>query len=541
AITVKGKLPTDASKATLLAVVSNGGVASQSTDTSSKSNFKLKVSGKDARLLFTIKNKSVPVLWAVLKGKKVLPVKKAIKKKICGNQNVFGLTVIKKNVKGKKQKILFTVVSSSEGDPSYVYVKRIKNGKNKNKKLKLKKLVDKSVKVSLNSDCSPLGNALTLGLVRNSSSARVLASSPGDADSDGMPDEVDVDVDNDGVMNNYDTDYSTPANSFMIFTNLKVSMPETLNTHVLPSVSTDDIDTLLQTHQTMAIEVKGDEDSGDTSELDCGTLNYCSAGGTGKKLEDGSDFPGTAGGANDSDGDGLGEITKGSTNDFQLQTGASSSDISAGDTITQIVTTSDGKETTYTASLQFVFYSTPAVKSIVFNEGDASEKTFTPTYPVSEGDEGTTSNPIQVSADASGNITMKITVYRPQRPGITAAGEASVMDIGNSLISIDIPNAPSDGSSSGNGPGGCPVTSYTESDPDLEISGEKLQDTAGDYDSSSTDSDGNTTVTFTVDLTSCLASASETFDVGEKVSLDIAFSSTAGDNAAQKIWLERTS
>ena len=82
---------------------------------------------------------------------------------------------------------------------------------------------------------------------------------------------------------------------------------------------TSQIDTTMQNAATLAMQVKSDAVSAtQTAELDCGGLTYCSTGGTGKKLEGNTDFPGTAGGANDSDGDGNGTMTRGNTGDFQV-------------------------------------------------------------------------------------------------------------------------------------------------------------------------------------------------------------------------------
>ncbi len=355
--------------------------------------------------------------------------------------------------------------------------------------------------------------------------------STGDVDGDGLMEALDVDDNNNGVIDNYDTTPVTqPTNTFRIFSNFKLSIEESLNLHAT-GLSTALLDAAMQKIQTLAIGVAGA--TGETTELDCGGLTYCSAGGTGTAPpEGGSAFPGTAGGTFDADGDGFGTITKGATGDFQLRTNAKSSAISAGDTLIERVTGADGVERQIPGILNFVFTSTPAIKSFAINGG--VEQTID--YTVANRD-GSMDRCILVPP--TGTVAVTITGWRPQRPGVAAAGEGTYVDIGNSKITIDIPNSPipTSGSGGGPGPGNCAVSAYSESDPNLSIGGDSLQDNKGDVDANSSN-----TYQFTVDVTLCLATGRSgpiTWNTSEKLTIEVQFRSQDGDNASQRICLKR--
>lgn len=358
-----------------------------------------------------------------------------------------------------------------------------------------------------------------------------LASDPLDNDGDGAPNEADIDDDNDGVTDNYDGggESSGTGTTFRVFSNLKVEMPQSLNVNAV-SVTQAQIDSLMEANTTLAVQVQAT--GADTSELDCAGLTYCSAGGTGVALNGSTAFPGAAGGANDADSDGLGEITAGGTGDFQLRTGADAASIGTGDLLTQLVTSGGTTSSTATAMLGFTFNTTPAVKTIAINTDPAT----TITYPVSNTDAGTANNCFV--APSAGDISVTLTAWRPQRPGIPAAGEGTYVDIGNSIITVDIPNAPcptgTSGGCSGNGPGNCGTARMTESDANLETSSGLMRDTASD-----TDADAANTYTFTLDLTGCLTDGGVSWAPGEKVFLDLQMRNEVGDNAAQKFCIQR--
>lgn len=350
-----------------------------------------------------------------------------------------------------------------------------------------------------------------------------------DADSDGLVNALDSDDDGDGILDNYDdSSSSSGSSSFNVFSNFKLSIDQSLNLHAT-GLSRDRIDRAMQNVQTLAIQVAGG--TSDTVELDCGTLGYCSSGGTGTGLASNQPFPGTSGGTFDSDGDGLGTIVRGGTGDFQLKTGATSRTIAAGDTLVERVSSS-GTETALPGIINFIFLSTPALKSVSVNGGAAETINYAST-PI----KGSQQNCF--AAPATGAVTLAIVGWRPQRSGVTDAGEAEYVDIGKSLITADIPNGActSGGSCAPQGPGNCAGSAYSTTDSNLEVSANGLNDKKADSDADSTN-----TFSFTLDLTGCLSSAPSgavSWSAGQTISVDVQFKSNDGDNAAQKFCVTR--
>lgn len=535
AISIKGKKPSGADKSVLIPI-SSGSNSTSNLELSSSSKFKFKTSSKKARVAFLVDNTTVPTVLAIKKGKKVYSVSSARKKGICDDDGAVALTVAKKTFPDSKYAFL-----TLNGETATAYLK----GGTKKAPLKtLLKKVDKSVTASLlDSSCNLEGNAANQGLSSNSgsSSLGILADdNSGDSDSDGLPDLIDSDADNDGVFNNYDSDFDSATENFHVFTNFKVQIENTINTNTGVTPTKSELDSLMASTTTVAMEVKADETNDEESELDCGDLSYCSTGGTGSVGfgSEQSDFPGVAGGTLDPDSDGDGTMEKGGTGDFQLRTGAASDEIAGGDTFTQIVTDADGKETEYLASLQFVFASTPALKSLTLNPGDSSEATTTFSYPLNSSSPGTTNNCISVTENTDGDVVLRIVAWRPQRPGVEAAGEGDYVDIGNSRIGIDIPNPPctlgGGGGCSGSFSGRCVAANYSTSDSNLSIGSELLTDLKAD-----SDADPANTFTFDINVTDCLATGSETLDSGESLFLDLQLSNDVGDNSAVKFCVQR--
>lgn len=369
------------------------------------------------------------------------------------------------------------------------------------------------------------------------SSLRVAAASfPGvratasDADADGLSDSVDSDDDGDGTLDNYDSSTSSPSTTtFRVFSNFKSEIDQTLNVNAIPTLTTTQIDDALKAYQTLAIAVSGNPT--DTVELDCGTLGYCSSGGTG--TTGGQPFPGAAGGTFDSDGDGYGSISKGATGDFQLTTGATSSQIGAGDTMIQKVTAASATTSSdLTGILNFTFVTNPAVKSIGTTvESLTVDYTATPRNG---------SRQRCLLAPASGAVTLEITGWRPQRPGNSTLGEATYMDIGKSSIVLDIPNGPCSspsGSCAPQGPGQCAGASYSTTDANLTVSAGGLEDKTEDQAASTSN-----TYSFSVNLDTCLSSAPSgaiSWTSGQTLFVDLQFKSQYGDNAAQKFCITR--
>ncbi|RIL11190.1 MAG: hypothetical protein DCC75_02810 [Proteobacteria bacterium] len=458
------------------------------------------------------------VILAIKSGGKFYTWNKAKKEKRCKGsaRAIYGA-----KVKGASLNIGVLKVKASSG---FAYTtKALKAGE-----------MDKAATGTVNNQCVPTGNAATLGLgtpdaqaIRKRKGISIKAEGD-DPDSDGLPSIVDVDDDNDGIQDGYDSDksFTNPpsgevATELRVFSNIKPEIQSSLNAYV--QTLTDDAVNALVRNSNLAIQVAG----GSTlaTEMDCGALSYCSSGGTG--TSNAQPFPDSF----DSDSDGKGTITPGGTGDFQLTTNANKDQIGAGDLLIQEVDNGDGTTTSITAMLNFIFNTTPAVASLTMGA-----TTVTPVYPAVDNMLGSLNNCWE--APSGWDKKLVVTAFRPQRPGITGAGEGSLVDVGNSRISIDIPNSPcsalNSGGCSGQNSARCSLDSYTESDDNLEREGEGLKDLRGDQDTDTDNPDGNQ-ITFTVDLSTCL---SETWDSGEKLPIDLQFSNDVGDNAAQKFCIK---
>jgi len=356
------------------------------------------------------------------------------------------------------------------------------------------------------------------------------SSGNGDGDKDGLHDVVDVDNDHDGVSDNYDSTSNDRVRvgadglGFVVFSNLKIPLEESLN---LFSTGLDSarIDTALTAYQTLAMGVAGDPTNpARETELDCTGLSYCSAGGNGAAISSvTAPFPDST----DKDRDGLGTIRPGPTGDFQLKTGATFAQIAAGDVLTQLITEpGTGRVTRVPGMLNFIFVSTPAIKTVTTALG-VNQIDYAVTPPL-----GSTSNCVAVPSTGPVNVTIE--GFRPQRPGVKAVGEGTWIDIGGSTITVDVPNAPF---SSSPGPGNCRASSYGTTDPNLALDPQGLVDRAPDRNASATN-----TYTFTINLTDCLAGnpgGPLPWNSGEPLLVDLQFRSVYGDNAAQKFCVQR--
>ncbi|MCB0333777.1 MAG: hypothetical protein KDD55_09785, partial [Bdellovibrionales bacterium] len=480
-----------------------------------------------------------PIVFGIKRNNRTFTVNQAISRGICSKSNVSALTVTRRRLRGARFKL-----GRRNNTNAYAYLSRASGSDSL--RVKVRQAAERATSVTVNSDCSPTGNATNLGIQIGSQSEGIVlrAGSIGDVDADGMPDSLDSDVDGDSVINNYDGDFEAGnlPGTFYVFSNLKTGIENTLNSNVGDEPTQDDIDTLLQSTSKLAMEIKGNGDNGDVSELFCGNLTYCSAGGTGTLGEEATAFPGTPGGENDTDSDGLGEMSpQPPANDFQLKPGATSDELQAGDSFVQIVSGGGGETLKFFQKLNFVFLGTPAITQITIHPGKSDESTTQFSYPLANGAAGTNGNCIlfEPSADDA-SLTFEITAYRPQRPGLEDLGEASFVDIGGSDVSIDIPNEPcsSNPCSVTRTPNVCPVSTYTESDDNLSIVGERMLDGASD-----SDADPAHTLRFTADIKSCLAGTSDTFDAGEQLDLGLQFRSVSdmagSDNAAINLCFRR--
>lgn len=365
-----------------------------------------------------------------------------------------------------------------------------------------------------------------------------------DRDLDGLPGAFDVDDDGDLVLDNFEkkaggaslasfADEESPGppgppagdegQVVRVFSNLKVSMDKSVNANA-SSVTDTDIDNLVSQNQTLAIMIA----AGGAVELNCTGLSYCSPGGSGKNMSTGVIDPNAAPAfpdASDADGDGFGTIEAGITGDFQLFTGARSSEIGSGDTFVEIVTSSSDSVTEVPGVLNFAFVTVPALQTWSTSAGSG-----TIVYPVPSNAPGTLNNGIPVPAD--GKVTLNF--WRPQRKAIPGSGEGTnLVDIGKLLYTISIPNEPIGAPPSGGGPHDCKISSYSAIDPNLKAGDRSLEDQVDDQPSDSANS-----LTLTIDINDCLGSISWTS--GQVLGVDITASTQDSDNAAQKIYFTRS-
>ena len=153
------------------------------------------------------------------------------------------------------------------------------------------------------------------------------------------------------------------------------------------------------------------------------------------------------------------------------------------------------------ASIEFIFATVPALVSY----SDTAGNSATVSYPVAEGGPGAGPNPFPIAAGTDGHIVLTFTLWRPQRTPIPSeAGEW--IDIGG--LAYAVPHIWVSGFDLLDQPGnlpGCPQSAYSTSDPNLTpitvAGGANLLDSASDQSANAANK-----ITFTLDLTECLAS-----------------------------------
>jgi hypothetical protein len=389
---------------------------------------------------------------------------------------------------------------------------------------------------------APIG-ARRFGLVRSKPPRRPPR---GDRDLDGIPNPLDIDDDGDRMLDDYDRTSGArtsavggtfPDGSHLdITTDLGGSgtLPEG-QVNVNGGSSDVQVAAAQQEFGRLGLPWIGiDPGSG---ELDCGTLVYCSARGTGRFQVSG--VPGAPGFDRataplfpeccDSDSDGLGSFTAtqfpgGPTWDggnMTLFHGATDGQISAGDVLI-LRGTVNGTPVESAKSVGFVF-STHAVIA-AYTDGQGNSSAFS--YPY-------TGSPAPVRVGPSGDAVVTLRVWRPQRRRIAGdPGEGEWIDVGNLIYSAEAvlaqPGAPG---------GPCPQSSYSALDPNLipdqsaaghtgppTYGAPRFFDVRGDQPSSPQNS-----FSFTLNLTDCLASHGQSMSTTVPTDVVIwAFSETPG-------------
>jgi hypothetical protein len=363
---------------------------------------------------------------------------------------------------------------------------------------------------------------------------------PGDSDVDGVPNALDIDDDGDLVLDDFDQSTGAQAaqtqQQFHISSLLVLPIQFTVNVNA-GSTNAEIEDGLANTageHSggRLAIEpVSGDS----PAELDCGgTVNptpppprvgglvYCSTGGTGRVFQGGvefSDWPRFPDDY-DLDVDGFGALDGVGS----LSHGARSDQIRTGDLLIQRVIR-DGVESVFTATIQYIFVTGPALVSWSDTAGHAG----TVSYPA-------TADPVTVAPGSDGNIVLTLTLWRPQRKRIAAdppAGpgdSAEWTDIGGLTYNVGISHIEDSGP--GNG-AQCPQDAFSTTDPNLAAVPPGSPN--GGFVDLATDSPANpaNTLTYTLNATRCVEAAGRSWNPGKYVGFDLAVNTDTGGNAHQ--------
>ena len=367
----------------------------------------------------------------------------------------------------------------------------------------------------------PIG-AGKVGLVR---SKHTKGGAPGDSDLDGVPDTLDIDDDGDLILDGYDPSTKARASGVALqsaraaFFNVSTTLSPlaTGGVNVNGGSSDQQIAAAQQDREWVAL-LWGGVDPG-SAEVDCGTLVYCSAGGTGRYLAtgftpfaDALPFPACC----DPDGDGLGSLldtgSSAAASDFHgmiLYVGAPADQIGAGDVLIERAT-SGGTPVELVSTMGFVFSTYPVLAA--YDDGQGDSETFS--YPNANA-------PIPVRAGPSGDVVLKLTFWRPQRRRIEGEpGKSEWMDVGH----LDYTASARPRFSMI--PSHCPLSSYSDIDPDLtaQPSGDPLppgfeeshlEDLKGDQPSSPAN-----TFSYTLNLTACLASNGLSLSTTEPMNIE---------------------
>ena len=372
----------------------------------------------------------------------------------------------------------------------------------------------------------PLG-AGKIGLVRVKLPPR---GAPGDRDLDGIPDVVNIDDDGDLILDGYDRPARFRTSGSIAQTARATSFPDGSNLDLntmfgwtpygavnADGGSTDEqLAAAQRSGGVLAVFWDGlDPGSG---ELDCGTLVYCSAGGTGlwRQTSQPPDPSDSRGGRPsfpeccDADGDGLGSLVSdqagGMNGGMFLLHGATSDQIRADDVLIARGT-ENGAAVQYPASVGFVFSSVPVFAGYDDGQGNASSFSYPPSEAcrpasVFAGVTGQCSSPVRAGAD--GEVVLRLTVWRPQRPRLeTEPGTAKWMDVGHLAYATFVQTATGGG-------GWCPQSSYTATDANLSPlafslngivpAGAAFADVAADQPA-----DPASVLSFTLNLSQCSA------------------------------------
>jgi hypothetical protein len=360
----------------------------------------------------------------------------------------------------------------------------------------------------------PIGNGRNSGFVRSKPPRHP---PPGDLDADGVANPLDVDANGNKVLDNLDRSTRARAaqaeSGFGIHSDLGLPIYDTANANA-PGSTEQQIEATLPRLGVLNVNIL----AGDSAELDCTGLVYCSPGGTGRvpvnrNPPEGPRFPEEC---CDPDGDGFGSLATEpnlpvGARSLTLLHGATTAQIGTGDVLIQRVTRG-GVESQFPSSVQFVF----ATGSALVSYADTAGNSATVPYPVAGPDPGppgpgTNDNPFPVAAGADGNVLLTLTFWRPQRRPIPPE-PGPWTDIGGLTYTTGL-----------SGVGFvCPQSSLSETDPELAPASSPVLHTGGGVSDLAPDRAANAanTFTYTLNVTQCLASTGRSWAQGEVLGLD---------------------
>lgn len=368
---------------------------------------------------------------------------------------------------------------------------------------------------------APIG-AGKLGRVR---SKRTHGGAPGDADLDGVPNTLDIDDDGDLTLDDYDRSTRRPTSRsarsaysvgspfldgdyLELITSLGFALPQRV-VNVNGGSTDEQIGAAEENFGVLDLRWTGiDPDSG---EVDCGTLVYCSKGGTGR-WEPGRQSPGVD-----------------PTDPRPPRRSSPSAAIS----------------TRTASSIGFLFSTFPVLDAYDDGQGDSGGFSYprpdTPCVPSQTGFDPSSSCAVPARAAPNGDVVLTLSFWRPQRQRIEGEdGEGRWIDVGNLAYGVSVALQPEHPSPTDPPPPGgfCRHADYTSVDPSLtplpipspgeaqphQASDKLLGDVSGDRPASP-----ENTFTDTLNLTQCLASYGASLQSASRFTITIwAYALTEG-------------
>jgi len=411
----------------------------------------------------------------------------------------------------------------------------------------------------------PIGNGRNFGFVRSKPPAP-RARPLGDIDADGVPDVLDIDANGNLILNNLDRSITTRAaqvaNAFQFASELPLSISQTAN---VDAGSTDaDINAVLPSELQVRLGIV----PGGPVELDCGHpqsrtdpklggLVYCSKGGTGRVIQPGTPYDQAAHFPDccDPDNNGFGTLTPapGSINPqspggvFWTWPGATSSQIGTGDLLIERQQAGESL-----ATLQYLFVTVPALAS--YSDNASPQNSGTVHYPVAPTNEnpppggppfipggpGTHHNGIAVGAGPDGHVVLTLKFWRPQRQPI-GQETAPWIDMGGLTYLVRAQNSSTKGPLLGKT---CPQNALSADPSQMAVAKftPYFQAPGGLTDlEQDRAANPNNMITFTLDMTKCLAAYGLSWDVGEELDFDFVAATGVSDDTLQDVTFKRTS